>query len=235
MSHGIIFHQLFESESSTYTYIVGDKASGEAAIIDPVLETVERDLTLISELGLNLRYVLDTHIHADHVTGAGEIRKRTGAKTALSRNSGVDCADILFDEGYEFRLGSRSIRVISTPGHTNTCSSFLFEGHVFTGDALLIRGCGRTDFQEGSAAKLFESVRGKLFQLPDETIVCPAHDYKGIMTSTIGLEKQFNPRLGEPISKEKFLDIMANLKLADPKKMHAAVPANLACGRVKGT
>lgn len=233
MRNGIIFHQLFEAESSTYTYIIADRQTKEAAIIDPVLETVDRDLKLIEELGLKLKYVLDTHIHADHITGAGEIRRRTQAQTAVSAQAEVDCVDIPLEDGQELLLGERKIRVISTPGHTNTCVSYAFEGMLFTGDALLIRGCGRTDFQQGSSEKLFDSVHGKLFQLPDETVVYPAHDYRGHTASTIELEKKFNPRLGIRKSKEDFKKIMAELKLANPKKIHEAVPANLACGRPK--
>lgn len=233
LENNTIFHQLFESESSTYTYIIADRQTKEAAIIDPVLETVDRDLKLIEELGLRLVYVLDTHIHADHITGAGEIRKRTEAKTAVSRRANVDCVDIALEDGQELTLGNKAIKVIATPGHTDTCLTFGFEGMVFTGDALLIRGCGRTDFQQGSADDLFESVREKLFQLPDDTVVYPGHDYRGLTSTTIGLEKAHNPRLGIKNSIEDFKKIMAELKLANPKKIHEAVPANLACGRPK--
>lgn len=230
MTRDFIFHQLFEAESSTYTYIIADKKTKEAAIIDPVLETVDRDLKLIEELGLNLVYVLDTHIHADHITGAGEIRKRTKAKTAVSHQAQVQCVDISLDDGQELKLGEKSIMVISTPGHTDTCVSYYFEGMVFTGDALLIRGCGRTDFQAGSSDELYNSVHGKLFKLPEETIIFPGHDYRGQTSSTIALEKKFNPRLNETRTKEEFKKIMSELKLANPKKIHEAVPANLACG-----
>ncbi len=233
LEDGTIFHQLFEAESSTYTYIIADRKTREAAIIDPVLETVDRDLKLIDELGLRLVYVLDTHIHADHITGAGEIRKRTEAKTAVSRRANVDCVDIALEDGQELTLGSKEIKVIATPGHTDTCLTFGFEGMVFTGDALLIRGCGRTDFQQGSADDLYESVHEKLFQLPDDTIVYPGHDYRGLTSTTIGLEKVHNPRLGIKNSREDFKKIMSELKLANPKKIHEAVPANLACGRPK--
>ncbi len=233
MREDVIVYQLFESESSTYTYIVADKDSKEAAIIDPVLETVDRDLKLIEELGLKLVYVLDTHIHADHITGAGEIRKRTKAQTCVSLEAAVNCVDIPLKDGQELRLGAKKITVIATPGHTNTCLTYAFEGMIFTGDALLIRGCGRTDFQQGSSEKLFDSVHEKLFKLPAETIVFPGHDYRGHTSSTIALEKRFNPRLGESKTKEDFKKIMAELKLANPKKIHEAVPANLACGKPK--
>lgn len=235
MNTGFIFHQLFEPESSTYTYLIADAESREAAIIDPVRETVERDLKLIEELDLKLRFILDTHIHADHITGADELRKRTGAKTAVSKEGNVEGADIPLEDGQELLLGQRKIRVLATPGHTNTCLSFLFEDRVFTGDALLIRGTGRTDFQQGSADTLFESVSEKLFTLPDETLVYPGHDYRGQTASSIGAEKKHNPRLGGGRSKEEFKKIMAELKLAHPKKIRESVPANLAGGRIQTT
>ncbi len=230
-----IFYQLFEAESSTYTYIIADRESKEAAIIDPVLETVNRDLELLHELDLRLIYILDTHVHADHVTGAGELRSKTKAKTGISSEAGVNCADISLEDGQELRLGSRKIRVIETPGHTNSCLSFYFEGMVFSGDALLIRGTGRTDFQQGSSEKLYDSVKNKLFCLPENTKVYPGHDYKGFTSSTIGLEKVHNPRLGGHRTKEDFIRVMSELKLADPKKIHDAVPANLACGKMKSS
>lgn len=233
VNNDIIFHQLFESESSTYTYIIADKKTKEAAIIDPVLETVDRDLKLIDELGLKLIYALDTHIHADHVTGAGELRKRLGLKTAVSADAEVQCVDIPLEDGQELLLGDKTIKVIATPGHTNTCLTFAFEGMIFTGDALLIRSCGRTDFQQGDSSKLYNSVKEKLFKLPDDTIVFPGHDYRGLTSSTIGTEKIHNARLNERIGLDDFKKIMSELKLANPKKIHEAVPANLACGKAK--
>ncbi|MEN0059644.1 MAG: MBL fold metallo-hydrolase [Bdellovibrio sp.] len=230
MTSDILFHQLFEHESSTFTYLIADEKTKEAAIIDPVLETVDRDLKLIEELGLRLLYILDTHVHADHITGAGELRKRTQAKTAASKESGISCIDISLEDGQELLLGDKKIHVIATPGHTNTCLSYLFGNRVFTGDALLIRGCGRTDFQQGSAEKLFHSVREKLFKLPEETLVYPGHDYRGHTSSSIGIEKKCNARLKEGVNLDDFKKIMAELNLAHPKKIHAAVPANLACG-----
>lgn len=232
-SNDVIFQQLFEPESSTYTYIIADKMTKEAAIIDPVLETVDRDLALIQEMGLNLIYSLDTHIHADHITGSGHLRKRLGVKTAVSKTAQVGCADVALEDGQILRLGEKEIRVLATPGHTNTCLSFYFEGRVFTGDALLIRGCGRTDFQQGSSEQLYNSVHQKLFRLPDETIVYPGHDYRGLTSSTIALEKAFNPRLKSTVSMNDFTTTMKELKLADPKKIDTAVPANLACGAVQ--
>lgn len=233
VNNNIIFHQLFEPESSTYTYLIADKKTKEAAIIDPVLETVDRDLKLIDELGLKLIYALDTHIHADHITGAGELRKRLGIKTAVSLDAEVACVDIPLEDGQELLLGDKTIKVIATPGHTNTCLTYAFEGLIFTGDALLIRSCGRTDFQQGDSAKLYHSVREKLFKLPDDTKIYPGHDYRGHTSSTVGVEKKHNARLNERISLDDFKKIMSELKLANPKKIHEAVPANLACGKPK--
>lgn len=227
----ILFHQLFEPQSSTYTYLIADLKTKEAAIIDPVWEAVDRDLKLISELGLYLMYILETHVHADHITGASEIRQNSMAKTAVSAAAGIACADILLVDGQILELGEKRIKAISTPGHTNACMSFLFEGMLFTGDSLLIRGTGRTDFQEGSSEKLYESITQKLFSLPDDTQVYPAHDYHELTSSTIALEKELNPRIGKNRSKEDFQKIMEELQLAIPKKMHLALPANSVCGK----
>lgn len=232
ISTDIIFYQMFEQESSTYTYLIADPITLEAALIDTVFEKVDRDLKLVNELGVKLKYILDTHIHADHITGAGELRKKTGAQNAVSAAAKVNCADILLTHGQELSLGKLKIKALATPGHTDSCMSFLFEGRVFTGDALLIRGSGRTDFQQGSSETLFGSVREQLFSLPDTTCVYPAHDYQGHTMSTIKLEKQYNPRLGLQKNKSDFVEIMANLKLAQPKKINEAVPANMACGLI---
>lgn len=227
----LIFYQMFETETSTYTYLLADAATKEAILIDPVLETAQRDLALIAELGLKLVYVLDTHIHADHVTGAGFIRDQTGAKTAVGEGAKVTCVDISLKDGQELSFGSHAVKAIATPGHTDSCTSFYADGMVFTGDALLIRGTGRTDFQQGSSEKLYESVTKRLFTLPPETVVYPAHDYRGHTKSTIALEMKYNPRVGGGRTKDEFIRIMSELKLANPKKIQAAVPANLACGR----
>lgn len=235
MSKAMIFHQLYEAETSTYTYLLADPETREAILIDPVLETVERDLKLINEYNYQLKYVIDTHIHADHITGAGEIRKRTGAKTVVSAQAGVQCADVAIKDGELLTFGRFSIKALETPGHTNSCMSYYIDGKVFTGDALLIRGTGRTDFQQGSAEKLYASITGKLFQLPDDTIVYPGHDYRGQTTSSIEMEKKFNPRIGGEKSKADFVQIMSELKLANPKKIHEAVPANMACGLIAPT
>ncbi|MBL7544528.1 MAG: MBL fold metallo-hydrolase [Bdellovibrionaceae bacterium] len=227
-----IFYQLFEHESSTYTYLIGDPVTKESAIIDPVMETVDRDLKLIDELGLKLKYILDTHVHADHITGAGEIRRRTGAKSAVSSAAQVACVDIPLTDGQELLLGDKKIKALWTPGHTDSCMCFIFGDQIFSGDTLLIRGTGRTDFQQGSSDRLYDSIHKKIFVLPDDTRIYPGHDYKGHTASTVGMEKKYNPRLGFNKTKDDFIKIMSELKLANPKKIHEAVPANLACGTV---
>jgi glyoxylase-like metal-dependent hydrolase (beta-lactamase superfamily II) len=238
----VIFRQLFDRESCTYTYLLGDRAAGQAALVDTVREHVGRDLQLLAELGLALVAVVETHVHADHVTGAGELRKRTGATCYVSRLGGAPCADVPLAPGDVVRVGAIALHVRATPGHTAGCVSYLVsEGgaapdRVLTGDALLIRGCGRTDFQEGDAGKLWDSVHTQLFSLPDETLVYPAHDYRGMTVSTIGEEKRSNPRLGgagaagEKVSREGFVALMAALDLPPPAKIAEAVPANRACG-----
>jgi glyoxylase-like metal-dependent hydrolase (beta-lactamase superfamily II) len=233
----MIFRQLFDKETSTYTYLVAD--SGEAALVDPVLEHVERDLKLVDEIGARLVAVLDTHVHADHVTGAGKLRERTNATTHVSERGGAPCMDVALTDGDVVRIGRATVRALATPGHTNGCMSFVVsaEGEplrVLTGDALLIRGCGRTDFQEGDAATLWRSIHEKLFTLPDDTQVFPAHDYRGFTSSTIGEEKRFNPRVGGSMTLESFIAVMKSLDLPPPAKIHEAVPANLACGRMSG-
>lgn len=235
MINDFIFYQLFEQESSTYTYLIADSRSREAALIDSVRETSERDLQLVKDLDLKLKYILDTHIHADHITGSGPLRDKTGAKTGISYAAQVQCADIALIDQQELLLGDKKIKVIATPGHTDACVSYFFENMVFTGDALLIRGTGRTDFQGGSSEKLFESVTEKLFTLPDETKVFPAHDYKGQTCSTIGLEKGLNPRLGKGKTKQDFIKMMSELKLTAPAKIKEALPANRLCGMPERT
>lgn len=232
----MIFRQLFDKESSTYTYLIADEKAGDAALVDPVLDQIERDLKLVAELGCRLVAVLDTHIHADHVTGAGKLRERTSAVTHVSAQGGAPCADVALTDGHSISIGSIVVRAIGTPGHTNGCMSFLItaEGEplrVLTGDALLIRGCGRTDFQEGDATTLWRSVHEKLFSLPDATLVYPAHDYRGFTVSTIGEEKRLNPRLGGAMTLESFVAVMKSLDLPPPTKIHEAVPANRACGQ----
>lgn len=228
------FHikQLFDSLSSTYTYLLFDSKSKEAVIIDPVLDKYERDSTLIKQLDLKLEYVLETHIHADHITSAFKFKEGFSSKIAVSENAKASCVDIKLVDGQEIKFGSLTLKAISTPGHTNTCTSFYYEGLIFTGDTLLIRGCGRTDFQEGSAVNLYESVRNKIFTYPDDTTVYPAHDYNGFTSSTVGEEKLYNSRLSLDKTKEEFIEIMDNLNLDHPKKIKEAVPANLKCGNI---
>ncbi len=227
----MIFRQLFDKESSTFTYLLGDEASHKAVLIDPVVEHVERDLRLVEELGLELAYIFDTHVHADHVTGAGALRTRTGAKTHFSARGGPACADVLLNEGDVVQLGALAVRALATPGHTDSCLSYVVGDRVFTGDALLVRGCGRTDFQQGDSALLWRSVHDKLFALPDATYVYPAHDYRGHSCSTVGEEKKWNPRLGGSSTVESFVALMGSLHLPPPAKIAEAVPANLACGK----
>lgn len=222
--------QLFDYDTWTYTYLVWDEVTKEAAIIDSVIEQVDRDIQHIEELGLTLKYALETHIHADHITGSGPIRKRTKAKIVIHQNSGSECADILAKEGDLFTLGEQKINVLHTPGHTNNDITYLIEGAAFTGDTLLVRDCGRTDFQLGSNDDMYHSLTEKLFSLPDDTMVFPAHDYKGLSQSTIGEEKQFNNRVGNGKSFTDFSTIMDNLNLPNPKRIDISVPGNMKCG-----
>ena len=235
----MLFRQLFDRESCTYTYLLADATSREAALVDTVREQTGRDLELVEQLGLELVALLETHVHADHVTGAGTIRQRTGATCYVPRLGGAPCADVPLVEGDVVKVGAVALRVLATPGHTAGCVSYLVsEGgacadRVLTGDALFIRGCGRTDFQEGDSGLLWDSVHGKLFTLPDDTLVYPAHCYRGLSHSTIGEEKRFNPRLGQSKTREQFVALMAALDLPPPAKIAEAVPANRACGEEK--
>ena len=222
--------QLFDPESSTYSYLVWDTDTREAALIDPVQEQVNRDIQLIRELDLKLRYTLETHVHADHVTGAGMLRKALNSIVVVHENSQTKCADVQIKGGDFIPLGAQRINVLYTPGHTNSDVSYLIPGAVFTGDSLLIRGSGRTDFQSGDAARLYNSIIQQLFILPGDTIVYPGHDYQGRCCSTIAEEMAHNPRLGNGKSREEFIEIMSSLKLAPPKHMHEALPSNLRCG-----
>jgi glyoxylase-like metal-dependent hydrolase (beta-lactamase superfamily II) len=226
MHKDLIFRQLFDHETWSYTYLLADAESREAILIDPVKERAERDLALLGELGLKLRYVLDTHLHADHITGAAKLKAATGARSGVSRVAGVRAAELALEDGQELTYGKFRLRVLATPGHTDTCLSFYSEGMVFTGDTLFVRDVGRTDFQQGSNEKMFASVREKLFALPPETYVYPAHDYAGMSVSTIAEEMRHNPKVGTKISFEEFRAKMEAMKLAPPKRLHIAVPAN---------
>ena len=223
--------QLFDPKSSTYSYLLWDEQSREAAFIDSVKEQVERDRQLIEELKLNLKYLLETHIHADHITGAGDLRKHFGAQVLVHKNSDSQCADKLLNDGDIIRLNQESIKVLYTPGHTNTDISYVISGAVFTGDTLLIRGSGRTDFQSGNPGEAYDSITGKLFVLPDSTTVYPGHDYNGFTASTISEEKQYNPRVGNGKTREEYIKIMDGMDLPKPKMIDQAVPGNLQCGQ----
>ena len=230
----MIFRQLFEASSSTYTYLVACKEQGVAALIDPVLETVERDLETINQLGLKLTYTIDTHIHADHLTSATKLKALTESKIVYPKQADLPCADMQVEDGKVFRIGSIELHPLFTPGHTDHHYSYLInQGSmqmVFTGDALLVDACGRTDFQSGDASQLYDSIQEKLFSLPGETLVYPAHDYAGHHVTSIAQEKARNPRLGNGIPKEEFIAIMNGLDLPYPKKIDFAVPGNEACG-----
>ena len=226
----LAIRQLFDRESCTYTYLIYDADSLEGAIIDPVIGLFERDMNIIEELGIELLYTLETHAHADHITGSGKIRQNTGAKIVYGEKTGVAAIDILIEDGQSLPLGRYEINAISTPGHTSGCTSYYIEGYLFCGDTLLIRGCGRTDFQDGNPEVLYDSIFQRLFALGDDTVVYPAHDYIGRTSSTIGEEKKWNPRLGGNRSKQAFVDLMNNLNLDMPKHIHEAVPANINVG-----
>lgn len=228
----MLFRQLFDSETSTYTYLIADPATQEAALVDPVLEQVERDRQLLTELGLTLKYCLETHIHADHVTGAAQLREATGCARIVPEHARVDCANHLIRDGERLQLGSVQIEAIATPGHTDSHMAYLINStHLLTGDALFIRGCGRTDFQSGDAGTLYDVVTQRLFTLPDNTLVYPGHDYRGHTVSTIGEEKKWNPRfVGR--SRENFIQLMTSLNLPSPRKIMEVVLANEHCGRI---
>ncbi|MDX2470383.1 MAG: MBL fold metallo-hydrolase [SAR324 cluster bacterium] len=230
MANPVQMRQLFDPETSTYSYLLFDDQTKEAILIDSVIEQHDRDLKLIKELGLTLLYLVETHVHADHITGADKLRSATGAKVVLGKAAGIECADILLENGKDLIFGAFSLKGLATPGHTAGCTSYLCEGMVFTGDALLIRGCGRTDFQQGSPEALYNSIHTQIFSLEDATVVYPGHDYKGVMSSTIGEEKTHNPRLGQSKPLNEFAKIMDNLNLPYPKKLDASLPANLICG-----
>jgi sulfur dioxygenase len=232
----LIFRPLFDPSSSTWSYLLGDPASAEAVLIDPVFEQLRRDCTLIRELGLTLKWTLETHVHADHVTGAWLLRQRLGSGIALSVEGGAHGADRLLRHGDRVTFGARYLEVRATPGHTDGCLSYVLDDctRVFTGDCLLIRGCGRTDFQQGDTAALYRSVHLQLFTLPGSCLVYPGHDYNGMGVSSIEEERRFNPRLGGEVAEADFAGFMQHLGLPHPKKMDLAVPANLRCGQPAG-
>jgi sulfur dioxygenase len=226
----MIFKQLFEPVSSTYTYLLGCEQTGQAVLIDPVVSAIDRDLAVINELGLTLAYTLDTHIHADHITAALELKKKVGSKIAAPAFDRLPCTDHGIKEDRQFLIGSIEIQPLHTPGHTDGHFSYCVGERVFTGDALLIDGCGRTDFQNGDAPTLYKSVRERLFSLPEDTLVYPGHDYQNRRVSSIAQEKSRNPRLGEQKTLEEFIEIMGKLNLPYPKFIDYAVPGNRLCG-----
>lgn len=232
----MLFRQLFDAKSSTWTYLLADPETREAAIIDSVFEQVTRDAALIEELGLKLLFTLETHVHADHVTAAWLLKERFGAKIVGSAVAGAEGVDVPVKEGDVLRFGSVSLSVLETPGHTDGCVTYVTGDRkmAFTGDALLVRAAGRTDFQQGDAARLYHSVHEKIFTLPDDTLLYPAHDYQGRTVSSVWEEKRHNPRLGGDRSVGDFVGYMSNLGLPHPKQIDIAVPANLRCGRPDG-
>ena len=231
----MIFRQLLEADSSTYTYLLACEQTGQCVLIDPVIDTVERDLQVLQALGLQLTYTLETHIHADHLTGGRKLREHTGCKIAVPALDNLPCADIGIVEGTPLPIGSLQLHPLYTPGHTNTHHAYLLDNGMqkvlFSGDALLIEACGRTDFQSGDAVALYHSIHNKFFSLPDETLVYPGHDYEGRQLTTIGQEKNRNPRLGQGKSLQKFVEIMNNMNLPYPRKIDFAVPGNRLCGQ----
>ena len=225
----MLFRQLFERESSTYTYLIAPGIGGEALLIDPVKTELAKYLQLIDELDLRLVFALDTHVHADHVTALGDLRAATSCATLMGEQSRAECVSRKFSDGERIKLGELELHALYTPGHTDDSYSFAMKDRVFTGDTLLIRGTGRTDFQNGDPSAEYDSLFGRLLKLPEQTLVYPGHDYKGWTVSTIGEERAHNPRLRVQ-SKEDYVALMRGLRLPNPKQMDVAVPANLACG-----
>ena len=229
----LIFRQLIDPQSSTYTYLLGDSTSGEATLIDTVFEQARRDAALLDELGLRLTYTLETHVHADHVTGAWLLKGRFGSQIALAKASGAVGADRYLVHGDKIPLGARHLHVRATPGHTSGCITYVLdnESMAFTGDCLLIRGSGRTDFQQGDPHVMYRSIHSEIFRLPADCLLYPAHDYRGLTVTSVGEERRFNPRLGGEIGEDDFAGYMNNLNLPHPKQIDIAVPANLRCGQ----
>ena len=232
----LIFRQLFDPQSSTYTYLLGDDKAAEAILIDPVFEQVRRDAALIDELGLKLVATAETHVHADHVTGGWMHKRQFGSDIVISRTSGAQGADRYVVDFDVITFGKRYLQVRATPGHTDGCLTYVLddESMAFTGDCLLIRGSGRTDFQQGEAREMYRSVHTKIFTLPERCLLYPAHDYRGLTATSVDEERKFNPRLGGQIGEQDFAGYMENLNLPHPKQLDVAVPANLRCGQPEG-
>jgi glyoxylase-like metal-dependent hydrolase (beta-lactamase superfamily II) len=228
----MLFRQLFDQDTWTYTYLIADMDTQEAVLVDPVIEQVERDLTLVKELGLTLKYCLETHVHADHITGTGKLRELTGCKGLVPEKAQVNCADRHLLDNEVVKVGNIEISAIASPGHTDCHFAYLVNNsHLLTGDALFIRGCGRTDFQSGDSGMLYDTITQRFFQLSDDTLVYPGHDYRGHTVSTIGEEKNFNPRISGK-EKSEFIELMDNLDLPNPTRIMEAVPANQVCGKI---
>lgn len=229
----MIFRQLIDLQTSTYTYLLADEKTKEAILIDSVFEQFRRDAALIRELGLKLKFTLDTHVHADHVTGAWLLREEFGSQIALAEAGGAEGADLYLKHGDQVKFGSRYVTVRATPGHTDGCVTYVCDDErcAFTGDCLLIRGAGRTDFQQGSPNRLYQSVHTQIFTLPEDCLLYPGHDYRGLTVTSVAEEKAYNPRLGGALSEQDFAGYMNNLGLPHPNKIDIAVPANLKCGK----
>jgi glyoxylase-like metal-dependent hydrolase (beta-lactamase superfamily II)/rhodanese-related sulfurtransferase len=232
----LIFRQLIDPQSSTYTYLLGDGKTGEAVLIDTVFEQVRRDTALLNELGLKLVATLETHVHADHVTGSWMLKRQFGSEIVVAKSSGAQGADRYIVNGDQVRFGSRYLQARATPGHTDGCLTYVLddESRAFTGDCLLIRGSGRTDFQQGDARQLYRSVHTQIFTLPDQCLLYPGHDYRGLTVTSVAEERKYNPRLGGQIGEADFAGFMENLHLPHPKQIERAVPANMRCGEPKG-
>ena len=231
--NSIKVRQLFDYDTWTYTYLLWCEETKKCLLIDPVLEQVDRDLKLIEKLQLNLEYLVETHVHADHITGSDTIRSKTGAKVVYGSKTGVEGADIYLDDDGMLSLGNHNIKAIHTPGHTEGCTSYYIEGYIFTGDTLFIDGTGRTDFQGGSSSDTYDSVTEKIFKYPDDTAIYPGHNYNGFTCSTIAEEKKSNPNVGLHVKKEDFILNESKKERPYPKKFDVAVPANMRCGKIE--
>lgn len=225
----MLFRQFFEKESSTYTYMIGCERTRQAFVIDPVISEVDEYLTFLNDAGYQLIYTMETHVHTDHISAAVQLRKYTGCRKVVHKEGGAKSVDLMILDGTRFVLGDIEIEARHTPGHTNACMSYVVDNMIFTGDTLHINGCGRTDYQSGDAARLYDSVHNKIYTLPDETLIYPGHDYSGKKVSTVGEQKKLNKRLSKDINKKTFIELMENLDLPLPKKINEALPANLAC------